>query len=751
MEKITKFRDYQEQQAEDHNDLQKYARSTFDHLILDAVTETRRYAGFGVTKTSQAEIQIAPGRFYDVLGAMYYRSTTLAQSMLTFLPAVAQRKVLVSVYGVENETDVEERDFLVDVDTGRTEPNAVSTAVSRDAVLTLTQGAESADPQQPAIPIGHAPVAVITLDTIQVTNVEMLVDFQVASTEDLDVRTDDLETFRDQIGPRVTALASDLSALESKINAKSSQFDMSLIYKDLAEVKAKAGLPATYAQYGADFFLTNETSDWDDTQLLGYDARAEMGIRFPDANADIFEISLFSANDPNASYSNGLLLPAYDMVNSISNGAYNQDIGMSQYGYQTYNLVQKFMHKERLRYGGSQTVCTNGSVAGTLTGEIQPWWLPNFETYETISANIPATEHTWYQQDFWWHDSWKEPYWELETVDHTITGAQIAQTFLVSNDMWSVALSFYVTAKAAAENIVVNLTEVTTGMPDLTKVILHQVYPHTSIVVGWNTMNIVPTFLQRGKRYAIVLTSNANHRIGMSYGQSYLAGTFFYSTDGQYYLGDLMKDMLFVVHGAKFRSSQVTIEFAPINLDGGFRDVDITAASMVPASCALIYEMRPNGSGQWQQLTQENLSALTGAPPLCQFRARFIGTQDIQPGVYLTGSRVLVSRPKTVFKHVSEPQTLATPSTSIFVRLTLERYQEVPHDCTCQLYISGASPSTINPVTTVDEVIDANEKRIYRTFHFTPASTNHFAVIVNATTNSPATIFHIAERLFWAM
>lgn len=746
MEKRVIFRDYQEQQAQDHTDLQAFARASFDHLIQDAITATRRYAGFTVTKTAQAEIQIAPGRFYDVLGAMYHRDTTQVQSMLTYLPAVAQRKVLVSVYGNENETDVEERDFLVDVDTGRTEPDAVSTTASRDAVLALSPGSESSDPQPPAIPVGHAPIAYVTLDSIQVTNVEMLTDYEVPSTEDLDTRTDDLETFQDQIGPRVTSLASDLAALEAKVKQKSTSFDLSMLYKDLAEVKEKSGLPATYAQYGADFFIDPTDSDTDDSQGLGYDALTEMGCRFPAANADIFEISLFSANDPNAAYSNGLLLPAYDAVVALSNTSYHEDLGMSQYGYQTYNLVQKYLHKERLRYGGGYTACTNGVVFSQQTGETAPYWLPNFETYETTTR----TGGHWYQVDSYWHDSWDEPYWQLQVVEHTITGAQIAQSFLVSNDMWAVQLAFYVTSKAAAENIYLTLAEVTTGQPDLTKVILHQTYNQSNIVIGWNTVSIAPTFLQRGSRYALVLTSNANHRIGMSYGQSYLSGTFFYSTDGQYYLGDLMKDMLFKIYAAKFRSSQVTIEFAPINLDGGLRDIDITAGTMVPASCELTYEMRPNGTGVWQPLTEDNVSALTGAPPLCQFRARFIGTLDVQPGLQLTGSRVYVSRPKTAFLHISESQTLAAPSSSVYIRLTLERFDDTPHDCTCQLKVTG-SPTTLSPISTVDETIDTNLKRIYRTFHFTPSSVSAFTVMITGSTNSAASLFHVAERLYWAL
>lgn len=750
MEKRVIFRDYQEQQAQDHNDIQTFARSTFDHLINDAVTKTRRYAGFTVTKTAQAEIQITPGRFYDVAGAMFAKNVTLVQSMLTYLPAVAQRKVLISAYGVENESDVEERDFLVEVDTQRTEPKAVATTASRDAVIAISPGSESADPQPPAIPIGHAPIAYVLLDPIQVVSVEMLTDFAVISTEDLDTRADDLEAFQAQIGPRVTSLASDLAALAALVNQKSTQFDMSMIYRDIAEVKEKVSLPATYAQYGADYFLEPSDSDTDNTQLLGYDALVEMGARFDYANADIFEMSLFSANDPNASFQNGILLPAYDKVQVLVNGDYHEDLGMSQYGYQTYNLVQRKIRKERLRYGGGYTQCTNGVRMNVGTGEQPPFWLPDFETYQETVVNDPGGGgHRWIQYDNYWHDSWTESYWELETINHTITGAQIAQTFLIANDVWASRVSFHVTQKAAAENIIISIAEVTTGLPDTQKIIAHQVHNQANIVIGWNHVDIPPTFLERGKRYALILTSNANHRIGMSYGQKYLDGTFFYSTDGQYFLGDLMKDMLFMIWGCKFRASQVTIELAPINLDGGFRNIDITAGSIVPQSCNLVYEMRPNGSGEWQPLTPDNVAALNGAPPLAQFRVRFVGTRDIHAGLMLTGSRVLVSRPKTVFKHVSESQTLGSATTSLYVLCTLERFNDTPHDFTCQLKVPG-SPGIINPVTTVDKVLDAALGRVERTFHFTPASTTTFSIIMNANTNSPATMFHVANRIFWS-
>ena len=75
-------------------------------------------------------------------------------------------------------------------------------------------------------------------------------------------------------------------------------------------------------------------------------------------------------------------------------------------------------------------------------------------------------------------------------------------------------------------------------------------YSEASIVVGWNTVTIPPTFMKKGSKYAVVLISNANHTLGMTSGQTYLDGTFFYSTDGIYYQGDITKDLMLQVWGA---------------------------------------------------------------------------------------------------------------------------------------------------------------------------------------------------------
>jgi hypothetical protein len=750
------FRDYQEQQSIDHTNAQAYTRETLDLLIGDVVTAARKFGGFTVIKSSQAEVQVAPGRFYDVAGAMYARRSTVTQSMLTHLAAASKRIVVVSVSGVENETDLVERDVLIDVENRTVEPQSVTTTKSRDAVLSFTQGAESADPQPPPLPASHVAIAHVLLDATQVVSVTMLLDNRIESNELLDQRTDVLEGWKSSVENRIASLASDMAALAAKLSRAAANQELVRLYEDLGRIKERVDLPDTYSDYGADRFLLPDESDDENSQALGWDAKVEMGVRFPDANADQFEMTLFSANDPNAAYQNGFLLPKYTSETKIVTGEYHSELGIAQYGFQTYDLVQKKIRKERTRYGGQYWVCTNGWAGYNSYGDGQqaPYWLPDFETYEeTVVTTNGDPGHLIYYYDYYWRDSWTETYWELETIEHTITGAQIAQSFLVSNDMWSTRLGFYITSKAAAENIFVTLCEVKLGVPDLSQTIMHTTYPHANIVVGWNRVEIPPTFLEKGKRYAVVLTSGANHKFGMTYGQSYLDGTFFYSTDSVYYQGDLMRDLMFEVWGAKFNASQVTIEFGAINLDGGIRNIDILAGCIQPESTQLVYEIRPNGSGEWLPLTQHDTASLVAAPPLCQFRARFVGTRDMMPGIQLTGSRVYVARPKLAFKHISDLQTLGNASDEIYVKLIVEGFEDTPHDLACRIRRGNAGTNWETPDATTVKSTDPARKQFEFLYRFDIASgpITQFTIETTGTTNSAGNTFHVAERIHWAV
>jgi hypothetical protein len=753
MDRQVIFRDYQEQVAADHNNLQDYVQAAMDNMALDAISAVRKYSGLLVTKTGQVEVTIGAGRVYEA-GASFSRRTVLTQSLATYVAAAAKRIVTISAYGQENETDVETRDYLTDVDTGQVEPRAIAMTRSRDAQLVFTAGAEAADPVPPAVPATHVVVANILLDSTQIISIDMIEENAVVSTDALDIRTDMLEAFRAIIEPRVSSLASDLADLAVRISTLGENSAIYKVMEDLARVKESLRYPPDASGFGADFYLDTGGSDINNISLLAYDAKLEEGIRFADANANQFEISLFSANDPNASLQGGYLLPKFANELKIQTGTFTSELGIAQYGYQVHSMKQGYMSRSRLRYGGGLTVCTNGNNYNT-PGEVTD--LTNLYGLQSESFTATTVSHdplNWYhygeRTDTWWFDTWQEPFMYEVTTDYSITGAQVAQTFLVSNDIIATQVGFYITAKGANEDIHIALCEVWAGQPDLERVIMRTQYGHQNIFVGWNVSNIQPTFLQKGKRYAFVFISNANHKIGMTSGQQYLDGTFFYSTDGIYYQGDLTKDMMIQVYGAKFAASQVAIEFAPINLDGGFRTIDILAEQWAPASTQLVYEMRPNGTGEWQPIIKDNAGILASAPPLAQFRARFIGTRDMMPILHLTSSRVKISRPKTAWKHISIVENcpaLSNVTGNVVVKVLLEGFDTTPHTHLCNLRIGSTD---LAAASVVSKTLDATAKRVEKTFTFNaPAATTAFRIVQTGTTNSAQVTYHVAQRVHY--
>lgn len=750
MEKQVIFREYHSQEAGDHNNLQTFAQQALDHITVDAVTSARRFAGFTVSKSDQAEVTIQPGRMYDTSGAIFARDTSLSQSMLGFLPAAAQRIVSISVYGGVIDTETEQRDKLVDQETGETTAVAVDTVRQRQATLVVTQGQESADPQPPALPAEHVEIARILLDPTQVVQVTQLSINQVVSTQALDTRSRSLEAWRGQITPKVNGLGADLADLARQTAGSASQHTMRTMRRDIARIKEALSFPSDATNYGASYYMIKDDGDdYDNSQGLGYDIKIEEGLRFPDANANQFEISLFSQLDPNASLNNGILLPKYSSEVKIANEEYHSQLGMAQYGFQNHEVKVGYMSRSRLRYGGSKFVCTNGVVYDTESGVPVMSNVFDFESQSLVSkyATYAQGNYIHYRENQYWFDSWREPFLYTETTDHAISGAEISQTIPITNDIWCDGLDIWVAQKGGAENIHLAICEVIAGQPDKSKTIAYAVLDHNDIVTGWNTISFPPTFLGKGGRFAAVLISNSDHQLGMTSGQQYLDGTFFYSTDGAYYQGDLTKDLMFRLRGARFDAPHVTIEFQPINLDGGFRDIDIMGHMWAPESTELIFEMRPGGAGDWQALTVDNLNILDTAPPLAQFRARFIGTRDMMPALQLTGSRVSVSRPKTSGIYVSDELTLASASDSLVFEVLLENFDDTPHDHTLTIKPNGAAVELPDLVSTT--IVNADERRVKRVYSFSlGAPITAFSIIQTINTNSASDTCHVAE-LVW--
>jgi hypothetical protein len=258
---------------------------------------------------------------------------------------------------------------------------------------------------------------------------------------------------------------------------------------------------------------------------------------------------------------------------------------------------------------------------------------------------------------------------------------------------------------------------------------------------------------------AVVAISNANHNIGMGPAGSYLDGTFFYSLDSAYFLGDFTKEMYLEIWGAEFTSNQVSIQLTALNLAGGIRNIDLTVRAQIPASCNIIYEVQPSGSGLWLPITPDDpLVPFANAPVLCAFRARFVGSPDIMPGIVLPDSICKIWTPNANFTYVSEPETLATTATTISVKLRVENFNLQAHSLDSshgdfggyiRIYYGGPPLVVHNWNTLTYTSVDASIGAYDILATFTSVSTNVFTLVVHGTTNSVSNVFHIASAIWW--
>ena len=138
MEKSVIYRDRQELQAADLNNTQAWGDEARRHLIGDAITSERLFTGLTVSGRSATELEVAVGRLYDgPTGKVYALDVAQVQSVFAMLPLQDQKWVAVSVFGQEEDTSIEPRDFLIDLQTREVEPEAVAMQRRRVQPCTL--------------------------------------------------------------------------------------------------------------------------------------------------------------------------------------------------------------------------------------------------------------------------------------------------------------------------------------------------------------------------------------------------------------------------------------------------------------------------------------------------------------------------------------------------------------------------------------------------------------------------------------
>lgn len=767
MEKTVIFRDRQELQSADLNNAQEFARDSFDHVVKDAIDAGKSYTGFAATKTAATEVTLTTGRLYDT-GAVYIRDESTVLDLFNSLPLVTKKRVAIVTYGQTVETDVQPRDFLINASTGLTEPQSVAMEDRRRAEISVVNGVEGSDPSYPTTDANVVVIAYVLLDTNGVVSIEQWTATQLPNLKLLGNRVTSLENWRTNISGQVDTLRTDLSALAERLKNYALLSQIEALTRELEDIRKKVYAPSAYVYYGTSHLLDTTGSG---TSFTGYDANVIEGIRFPRAASQTSVMALLNVNNVYITNNSGFVLPKYSHALRMDLTGYSGEKRIAQYTYETTTVTQLTRTRERRRFGREQTVCTNSDFWREGTYDpISRIFTKDGETFEVAAGQNPdwwagmganeAGEAHFIRLTQFWIDTYQEPYWNQVVTTTAISGQQVAQTFLNSQDGWLTKVGLYFSRLAASGDVNVVICETAYGQPNLDRVISRTLVPFASLKTGAlsggaglpslaeTEVVITPTFLKAGRRYAIVIITAADHYVAVTNSDNGIVqGTFFASTDGAFFAGNLVEDMKMRLYFAKFDQTRVSVEMQSLQLSGGILNIDILQEAIIPGATRLDYEVQVNGA--WVALAPYPTGPdLSGLPALLPFRVTFVGTTDLMPGIGLTGSQIIVSRPKTAFKWASTLRTLGSSTTSVKVQVDLQSYVEANHDCTISLKTGIADAGS----ETADVVADVTlpNGTIRRTATFNMTAQTYYRVVIDGAAASAASLFHVAEIVEFA-
>ena len=783
--KLVQFRNNQKITTDDLNNVGGYSQQYIDAVVEDAIAKLRYFTGFQVTKSATAEITVAPGRLWAGADGVFEREAAQIINLLTgggnYIPVTTKRIVAVVVTGQEVDTNLQERSFKIN-DQGGTEPQSVAMLKQRFANVAIVGGAESPDPQKPTLDAGVIPVAWVTLSTTGVVDgsIETATSFYLPSVESLATDLQALQVWKDLIGQIVQTILSELARIQAAIPPDlKSLLAMILARLEVVENAVRKPTSGTATKTLVDKFLTDVLSD---TDAGGYSARIDNGLRFPIGTPSYSALALNNPLDPKVKKQGNILLPAFtNETTRLSIDSWDSQLSISQYTSQECVRKQKMLSRRCNKYTrNAADIC--GGQGGFFSmyslgedfkdAEIERDEYDRFRAQPSAQAAKGARRIQFKfkrgggeaydcdddddRQNNWRFDNKRcrqrvecdEPYWYYVTKDATVTGSQIAQTFLNATNGWLTSVDIPFSAVAEAGNVNVFIAETTGGRPNMDDVVGRGVINVASLSSSGRVKCTLeePVYMQGGKTYACILVSTGNHFVRVRTGDKYKSGAAFYlNDDGSDWLPvQNSGDVCLAFNYAEFSQTRIEVNLEPLTKVGGISNVKITAAQWEPQGTFLTFEAQRGGL--WYQLSEGEYDALSGNPTLVPLRMVFNGTRDLMPGIDMNQTEVEIGVIATSLQHQSE--ALTTPaSTSMQVHLDVTGYDAAAHTITPSLLIPGAEAADSVTITVDPE--DSTRAKVVGVF--TPTSITSVVVKVVGSTSDPEKLFTINSRTLYVL
>jgi hypothetical protein len=735
--------------AEDFNNLGLYPRASFDALTEHAIGAAAKYSGGGVSILSTTKVLVDTPVFLIRDGRWYVNRTDdgVEMDLLGSLPASGfKRVVALSLTGSEVSDQVAERDFLTNPVTRATEAQPTATRSNRYAQVNAIAGAAAVDPAPPAVPAEHTVIAHVLLTPTGIESVSQVLANRLPQLIEVNGRLVLLEEWQARTAPVIDGLKSDVAKLMAEGRGKADRGVISYLLEQTARLNEAEGIAPDAAFSVTDFFLTEDDSD---TAHLAYQAKVEEGLRFSDENAATFSPVLANPADTRlVIHPGGLLLPAYAEVPVISNLGKDSEVALSNAGSQTTDYTQRTVARTRIRWGQSFLVSINS--IWWRTGRYDPAthiFRRGGETWEVSAPDAFMLRLGFVRAERFWKDDYEEVYWDAVTTDASYVGTVNAQTFLAPRAGWMTKVRLGFSRLDSAGDVRIILSRCTANAaPDPKNTLATVLVPRASLKLYPEITDIAlpPTYVEAGERVAVHLVTGGNHWLAMTEGNKYGQGSFFASTDGAWFQGDITRDACMQVLMASFTAPRLEIALDPWNLSGGIEAVDMNLDMVARDPAGIIFEVRH--SGTWYQIGEVGAGnhPLYGLPAQVQARMVLVGTTDVMPGIWLGPSKVTLTRPRTTGTHISKARATPVDVNEVHVVALLEHFDDVVHDCGAQLLTGAGYATPVSPTATVDKVLPGGTTR--RTFTFsglTPDDT--YKRKITLSTASALSVFHVAE------
>lgn len=675
METKVRIAPFQEVPAAELGAMQDFMQSGVDTIVRELLFDYAGYRGFKVTKTSEYEVRVGVGRFWNDGSSFPLRAArTLSADALA--PSSGRRVILVVAFSEEVASDPLPVKFLVNVNPREVTTRQSDTRIRRNAVLQFVAGVASASPARPATPPGGLVVASFLLGAGGIVgDIAMETGNEAPSLEATDMTVAVVRSTLKKFGANLETLATSVAGLSKQVRLKADKADVRETQRAILDLREATEVPDIATSFGSDLF-----ADASETNLGASTSVVEGGLlKFGSQARESRLITLLNPIDPRLDKSeSGLILPRSTNVLRIEVDDDDSEVAISSYAVVAHTLKLKkrtrsyLYYAERAPYAEVEAKLKRANKVRLLDPK----------TDERVVIDL--TEVDWELRPRpvkakpgkgpYWRIDVTRPTWSIGETEVMVTGARIAQTFLAPQSMWSKRLDLLFTDVDTAGDVHVAILGVDDdGKPRFDEVIARAVVPVTELrkSPAWTSCDFDPFFLARGERYAIAVITTGDHRVAVSASNDLTNGTMFISTDGVYSDGQLEKDLCFRLYGCRFNASRIVVELDDVNLAGGIREIAAIFTGHQPPETDL--QMQAKVAGEWRTLGPSDAAVLATAPSTIGLRLVFVGTKDMMPGVDLEASRVIAARPLATDTFVSIPFTLppgmTTDTLNIVMRL----------------------------------------------------------------------------------